>query len=193
MLAATISRSARYGFWAGPLIVAGHGALELLVVIGAAFGLQRYIQADMVRGAVALVGAVVLLLMGFDLLRNVRRLSMSISGGSKLSKTGSVAAGVATSVSNPYWWIWWVGAGIPTYVATAGENGLPGAISFLSGHITSDLAWYSFAAFLVSRGRGNGRGLMNDAVYRGLMLVCGLVLIGFGAWFGWNGITWLRG
>jgi len=42
MLGVTISGSLRKGFIAGPLVVLGHGILELLLVFAMAFGLSAF-------------------------------------------------------------------------------------------------------------------------------------------------------
>ena len=193
MLAATVSRSAREGFWAGPLIVAGHAVLELAVVIAIAMGLGRFLKHDTVRGGIAIVGAAILLYMGAGLLRNLRRLTMNAAAQGGPSVLGSVQAGVLTSLSNPYWSIWWAGSGLAAYVKLVGDSGLTGAAYFFTGHILSDLVWFSLVSLLVTLGRrqGNGRGLINDRLYQGMMAVCGLTLIGFGVWFAWSGCQWL--
>jgi hypothetical protein len=43
-----------------------------------------------------------------------------------------------------------------------------------------DLGWYS----LVSWGISKGRELISDRAYRGIILACALVLIGFSLYFG---------
>jgi hypothetical protein len=40
---------------------------------------------------------------------------------------------------------------------------------------------------LVSFGVAGGRRIMPDTVYRGLVVLCGAVVMGFGLWFLWNG------
>jgi hypothetical protein len=50
---------------------------------------------------------------------------------------------------------------------------------FFGGHILPDLAWYSFVAALVA----TGRRVLNDGVYRGLILACAAFLLGLGVWF----------
>lgn len=41
VLTITISETARRGFWAGPLIIVGHGILELILFIAIFFGFNR--------------------------------------------------------------------------------------------------------------------------------------------------------
>jgi hypothetical protein len=57
--------------------------------------------------------------------------------------------------------------------------GIAGIVVFFIGHISADLAWYSLVSFAVARGRT----LMGDKGYRLILLLCGIFLISFGAWF----------
>ena len=187
MFAATVAHSARGGFWAGPLIVLGHGALELGVVIGVSYGLASLLQASAVRGGIALGGAAMLLYMGLGLVRHVRQLSFEASAQTSASRARSFAAGVVTSLSNPYWSLWWASVGV-SYINLAADQGLAGAVSFYTGHISADLSWFSLVALVASRG---GRGALPAKAYRAVIIGCAAVMIGFGAYFGWAGVRWL--
>jgi hypothetical protein len=52
-------------------------------------------------------------------------------------------------------------------------------LSFYSGHILSDLTWYSLVAAAVA----SGRKLCPPLVYRAMITLCGLVLVGLGGLF----------
>ena len=55
-LTATISESSRRGFIAGPLMVAGHAVLELLLVFALLLGLALFLQKPVVFAAIAVTG-----------------------------------------------------------------------------------------------------------------------------------------
>ena len=98
-----------------------------------------------------------------------------------------VASGIVVSLANPYWTIWWATIGLG-YLVIGLRFGLVGVAVFFAGHILADLAWYT----LVSVGIASGRGILPDRVYRGMLALCGVVLIGFGAWFLWTGYAACR-
>ena len=193
MLTATVSRSARGGFWVGPLIVAGHGVLELAVVLGVYYGLAGVLQLDAVRGSIAVFGGVLLVILGVSSVRQAPNLSLKAESAHQASKTGSLAVGALTSLANPYWSLWWAVTGLAAIMAALSEAGPTGAVVFYAGHISSDLVWYSIVAFLVSRATaaGSERGWISERFYRGLIAVCGIVLIGFGLLFLVFGAIWL--
>jgi len=88
------------------------------------------------------------------------------------------AAGVITSISHPYFWLWWltVGAGL---VLMGLEISLVAAIIFLFGHLMADLSWYT----LVSTAFSRGKSLMSEGTYQKILVGCGVFLMVFGVWF----------
>jgi len=111
LLTITLSESSRRGFLAGPLIVLGHGILELVLVLLLLLGLAPMLKNDQVIGSVGLVGAVVLIWMAVGMIRSLP--SLSLEGMSKDNKsTNPVWAGILMSLANPYWIIWWASIGL---------------------------------------------------------------------------------
>ncbi len=185
VLTVTISQVASKGFFAGPLIVLGHGILELSLVVAVAFGLGRFLTRGPVIGTVAVLGGIFLVYLGFGTLRSLKGLSLAIQTRAEGSKITDhpVMAGILTSLSNPYWTIWWASIGVG-YIAISRRLGLWGLSSFFVGHILSDLSWYSFVALTLTLGRR----MITDRLYRGVVAVCGLFLVGFGLYFGYSGL-----
>ncbi len=189
LLALTVGEVARRGFWAGPLLILGHGILELALVVALVAGLSRLVGNNLVSGVVGIVGGLVLLAMGFATLRTAWQGATLPVAGSGTRRSGTlVVSGVIVSIANPYWFIWWVTLGT-TYLLWALKVGIAGVALFFSGHILADLGWYALVAFVIATGR---RGL-NAAAYRWLLVVCGLALLVLGGYFIASGIRFLRG
>jgi threonine/homoserine/homoserine lactone efflux protein len=169
----------------GPLIVLGHGLLEVLLIVAVILGLGKVLARGPVIGAVGLVGGAVLLWMGWGMLTSLRtlRLATAEAGG---RRTHPVVAGIVTSLCNPYWAVWWAGVGL-NYIAHSMQFGLLGLGFFYVGHILSDLAWYSS----ISVSLALGRRLLTDRTYRGLVTACAVFLVGIGLYFGYDGIRTL--
>jgi len=185
VLTVTISQVAARGFLAGPLIVLGHGLLELSLVAAVALGFGQIITRGPVIGTIAILGGLFLIYLGYDILRSLRGLSFSLqkrNQGRTRVMGHPVMAGLLTSLSNPYWTIWWATIGLG-YIALSRRMGLLGLASFFTGHILSDLSWYSFVGLALTLGRR----LITDRLYRGLVGFCGLFLVGFGLYFGYSG------
>lgn len=181
LLAITISESARRGFWAGPRLILGHGILELGVIAALAFGLSEFMNHELLPPIIGLMGGTILTGIGFTTLRKGQQRE-TVMPSAKTAGTAQnntpIVAGILGSVSNPYWFIWWVTLGT-TYLLWALKLGVAGVATFFSGHILADLAWYALVAFVIA----SGRKVINDRVYRGLLVVCGLALIFLGVFF----------
>ncbi|HEY66345.1 MAG TPA: LysE family transporter [Caldilineae bacterium] len=194
LTALAISEGARAGFWSGPKLALGHGLIEGALVFAIAYGLGGWLQRPVVAGVVGLAGGVLLLWMGYGLIAGVRRGELSLENARTASapgvvRLGQVTAGVLVSVGNPFWSLWWatVGASQILRVVPYGLAGL--AFFYVFGHWTTDLGWLS----LLSGATSSGRGLISDRVYRLALMICGLFLIAFAAYFGWSGWRFLWG
>ena len=181
LLTITLSESARRGFIAGPLIVLGHGILELVLMLLLLAGLAPILKNDHVIGTVGLVGAVVLIWMAMGMIRSLPKLSLegTVAEG---KGTHPVWAGIIMSLANPYWIIWWATIGLG-YILYSLDLGMLGVVAFFLGHILADLAWYAAVSFAVA----NGRRFMSDQIYKGVIGCCAVALLGFGIYFGFSG------
>ena len=63
---------------------------------------------------------------------------------------GLIGLGIATTVGNPFWYLWWIGTG-GWYVLSTKQDGLVALAAFYLGHITADYAWNIFLASAVAR------------------------------------------
>lgn len=181
VLTATISETLKRGFRAGPVIVAGHALLEMLVLVAVVLGLGRWITAPEIMRILGLIGGGLLIVMGSHMAWTAEaavRVALETRPDPRASVRGPMLAGILTSVSNPYWVLWWATIGL-NLASVALSHGTPGLLSFYAGHILSDLAWYSLVAAAVA----SGRRLCPPRAYRILITLCGLALVGLGGVF----------
>jgi threonine/homoserine/homoserine lactone efflux protein len=186
LLTATISESTQRGFIAGPLMIAGHAVLELTLVIGLLLGLAPFFQLPVVFAATALAGSAILFWMAYGMFKSLPKLSLSWEGKQK-KLNHPMVSGILMSVSNPYWIIWWATIGVG-YIIYSTQFGLWGVAFFFAGHISADLAWYSFISAAVA----GGRHLVPDRLYRGLIAFCAVFLVVFAGYFAYAGFEKLK-
>ena len=185
-----VTETARRGFIAGPLITIGHALLELAMVVALVFGLGDLLKQNAVAGTIGLLGGLLLLWMGFDIVRSAWQGKVSFDTTRDVSASSSgnpIIAGILTSVANPYWILWWATVGA-AYLITFRAFGIVGIVAFYIGHTLADWVWNNVVAFVVATGR---RG-MTDRVYRGILIVCGAFLIALSFYFVNSGINFLR-
>ncbi len=185
LLTITVGEATRRGFWAGPLIILGHGLLELALVLLLLTGLGTILNRPLVLGTVGLVGGGILVWMGLGLLRASRTSQLKFEATSAKGMH-PVWSGIVMSLANPYWLLWWLTIGLG-YVIFAARYGFLGVFLFFTGHILADLAWYT----LVSAAVAYGRNFFTDGLYRGFLAGCGCFLFLFSLYFGFQGVKFL--
>jgi threonine/homoserine/homoserine lactone efflux protein len=185
---AIVSQSPRRGWITGPLIATGHSFLELVLVLLISIGLSSVLNQPSIQTAIALLGGGLLVWMGLDMLVKIWRGRMNLPDGTvsteNYSSLGLVGLGMVTTISNPFWYAWWISvAGV--YLLQARELGGAAIGAFYIGHISADFAWDTLLASIVS---GSKRWITNR-IYRGLIVACALFFIFLGGVFIAQGIN----
>jgi threonine/homoserine/homoserine lactone efflux protein len=183
LLTATIGESSRRGFKAGPLMIVGHGILELALVLALLLGLAPFLNQDRVFAGIALAGAGILIWMAVGMFRSLPSLSLSFDADAEQGGH-LILRGALMSVANPYWTIWWATIGLG-YILHCMRFGAWGIFFFFTGHILADLAWYALISGAVSKGRR----LLNDRLYRGVIGACAGFLVVFAGYFVFSGVN----
>ncbi len=182
LLTVTVSESPRRGAMTGPLLIAGHGILELGLVLCLLMGLAPFFQQEAVFIVCATFGSAVLIWMAWGMLRALPSLSLK-GHGAEGKKGNLLITGALLSIANPYWTIWWVSIGMG-YILHSRELGKWGVVSFFSGHILADLLWYAAISCAVWKGKS----FLSDRTYRIFIGACALFLIGFAVLFAGSGL-----
>lgn len=182
LLTVTISESSRRGALAGPLMILGHGILELALVLALLAGLAPFLKRDEVFIVIALAGGIILLWMAISMFRSLPELRLDLKP-QEGSGQNLVLAGILFSLANPYWTIWWASIGLG-YILQSVKFGILGVVSFFAGHILADLAWYAFVSFGIAKGKK----YFSDTFYRRLIGGCASFLLLFSCYFFWSGI-----
>jgi threonine/homoserine/homoserine lactone efflux protein len=145
-------------------LVAGHGIVEAFIIVGIIFGLHSLPY----QTGIALLGCVTIVILGV--------LQFMAEPGKQAARDGDARApfvkGIVLTLSNPYWWIWWLTFG-------AGFLALqPAYAAFFVGHISADLVWFGILAFTASRGAA----ILGEK-YRWVVKGSGVAMAAFGIVF----------
>lgn len=186
MLGVTIEGSLKRGYSAGPLVVLGHGILEFALVFAMAFGLKDFFSNPIIAGLIGLFGGGFLAWMGYDMIKACLKKTVSLEdqGNGGMGQRNLVLAGIVVSATNPYFILWWASTGMES-IRQAYVLGVLGVLVFFFGHILSDFTWYVAISTAFSRGKK----LMNDTVYRWVILCLGAFILIFSIKFiigGWQ-------
>ncbi|MGR6835197.1 LysE family transporter [Syntrophomonas erecta] len=189
LLTYTIASSTERGASAGPLTVLGHALLELLVVVSLLAGASSFLSQRAVTSSIAIIGGFFLVFLGYNMVKEVRLDKIHLpsrqeaqAGKGRLMHP--FPAGILVSLANPYWFVWWATVGLG-YLTIAIQTGYQGVAAFFTGHIISDLIWYSFIAAVVA----GGKRFLKPSLFRLILLLCGVFLGGLGIFFIYTGIN----
>ena len=159
---------------AGALVAVGHGVVEVPLMVAIFFGLGRLMELPNVKAGIGLVGGVLLLAMGADMLRSMNRAEVT----ARASERSSFVAGMLLSVGSPYFIVWWATVGAALIIRSVGF-GLGGFLVFAVVHWLCDFVWYYFLSALSYKG-GQFFGRIFQKI---LFAVCGTALLFFAARF----------
>jgi threonine/homoserine/homoserine lactone efflux protein len=193
LTALALSEGVRVGRWSGARLALGHGLVEIPLVFAVAYGLGTWLRQPVVGGIVGLVGAAVLLWMGYGLTVGAWRGQMALTdaaGGPVPGalRWGHVPGGAFFTLANPYWSLWWATLGAAYVARVTAMNLGPLTVGGLAiTHWLTDLLWLGVLSLLVA----SGRRLISPKAYRAVLLACGVFLLGFGLYFAWSGFHFI--
>ena len=174
MTAAAVGTGARSPH-AGLMVAVGHGIVEFPLMALIYFGVGEYLEIASVRAVIFSLGGLFLLLMGYDMLRSVRRVSGI--GESSASKH-PLTAGIVLSLGNAYFLVWWATVGA-SLISRAVTYGLAGVMTFAVVHWSCDAGWFWF----LSAASSKGGSVFGVRFQKAVFLVCGVFLLVFGVLF----------
>lgn len=182
LLTVTIAESSRRGMLTGPMLIVGHGLLELTVVIALLSGFAPLLLRNDVFVTVSLVGGAILLWMALSMLRGLPNLCLEHDKKTSRSEN-IIVTGAVLSALNPYFILWWATIGLG-YIVYSATFGIAGIIFFFLGHILADLGWYSCVSWMIVKGKR----FISNTSYRRIIAGCAVFLLVFAGYFFYSGI-----
>jgi threonine/homoserine/homoserine lactone efflux protein len=186
LLAVDIAETPRHGWQTGPIISIGHAISEIAVVVALASGFVALNENQGLARIISIVGGGALIIMGvvmgYDALK--QRVIYEAEKEDRRSQHRLAGKGIAATLSNPYWFVWWATTGL-AFVVKSLKFGVIGPVVFYFGHIMSDFVWYTAVSVLLWRGKNliMGKGL------KILILGCAAFLLYLGVSFVIDGVS----
>ncbi len=186
LLAVGIAETPKSGWQTGPVISIGHAIAEIFVVIVLFFAVEAIAANPFITNLIGIVGGAALILMGlmmaYDLYK--KQIRYEAEPMTEHSRTKLGAKGITATLSNPYWFVWWMTVGLALLVKSQ-SFGLIGPIVFYFGHILSDFVWYTFVSVVL----WNGRKLIMGRGLTVLLSTCAVFLLYLGVSFIIDGLA----
>ena len=118
LFALVVARTPKEGLSTGTLMAVGHSILELFMVIALSFGLALFVrESPTVSRVIAILGGVGLLYMAYGMFTSLRQHDGPVSKSSFAARDGKsstsqlIGMGIATTISSPFWFMWWIMVG----------------------------------------------------------------------------------
>jgi len=159
---------------AGAWIALGHFLVEVPLILAIAAGFSYIFDQNWVAILIGIAGGGILLFMGGQMFIN-----RDIPDAEKKAfPMHPILAGILTTVSNPYFILWWLTVGALLTMRSL-EYGAIGLIGFIVVHEFCDLGW----EYLVSYSVNTSKRLWNQRIRQWVFGICGVVMAGFGLYF----------
>jgi threonine/homoserine/homoserine lactone efflux protein len=153
---------------AGALVAIGHGIVEVPLMVAVFYGVGRLMALSYVQAGIALLGGLLLLVMGVGMLRSIRQAEV----GSDQDTRSPIVAGILLSIGNPYFLVWWATVGAALIMRSL-RFGVLGFVAFGALHWLCDLAWGYFLSALSFKGGAFFGRRFQQVVF----VVCGMFLV----------------
>ena len=179
-----IKKGLQYGFFPAFLTSLGAVSADTTYLILVYLGLAHFIAIPLVKGMIWCLGAVVLLYLGYG---SVKTSSETLVTRDEKPRN-SFITGYMITISNPMTIVWWLGV-FGSLLASMGDisriNAFLNSLTIVIGVVL----WFLALSLLLHWGRR----VVNETTTRYISVVAGIVLIGFGLYFGYNVISLIIG
>lgn len=179
VMAAIVTEAPRQGWRVGPLVAVGHTLLELILVVLLGLSLSFGLATPLARRMIAIAGGLVLIFIGLSYILGTWRGRITLPQADETSPQRSwpsmILLGVVTTVSNPFWYTWWVTVAAG-YLAQARQLSTLAVAIFYIGHISADFAWDTTLSVATS----TGTRYLSARRYQILIVLTGLFMLYLG-------------
>ncbi|MGF2615864.1 amino acid transporter [Rossellomorea vietnamensis] len=180
---ARLDKGIRNGFWHAWVVGAGSMIADAVFMLLVYVGMVQFLNIPAVQIFLWLFGGFILIYSGIESMISVKSYSFE-SIRKKDSLTKCFFTGFIMSISSPLSILFWLGIYGSILAKTASENGTGDLLVYSSMIFLGLTIWDVFVALLTT----SLKKYFNSNVLIAVSILSGLSLIGFGAYFGYQGI-----
>jgi threonine/homoserine/homoserine lactone efflux protein len=174
-----ITEGSKFGAKSGFLFAIGHTVVEFSLVIVLALGLLTVANEPTARLATGVAGGLALLVFGLIQIREAMSPKPVEMRKEKMAVKSHFLVGTVFTGLNPYFIFWWLVPGTKLILDAIAFASWAGVFLMYIAHIWMDYAWLTGTAYLAKRGTK----FVDRKGYRIVLILFGLILIGFGFYF----------
>ncbi len=174
-----ITEGTKSGVRSGLLFAIGHTAVEFSLVVVLALGLLTVANEPAVKLVIGVAGGLALLAFGLLQIRESLSPKPIETHSEKRAYKSHFLVGTVFTGLNPYFILWWLIPGAKLILDSIAFASWAGVLLMYVAHVWMDYAWLMGTAYLARRGTK----FVNRKGYRIVLVLFGLILIGFGIYF----------
>lgn len=183
-----VKRGVSKGFKAAFAVCLGAALGDYFCLLVTYLGLAQFISTDTAKGIVWLTGSMILLVLGYQTIKQDISKKMFDSDEASENKN-SIGLGFTLAIANPMSIVWWVGVFSATMGSAEALEISFNQLMFNSWIIVGVMIWMGFLCFISSLGKR----LINEKALHVVSKIAGLSLMAFGLSFGYNAVLSLFG
>ncbi|WP_409253920.1 LysE family transporter [Bacillus sp. SCS-153A] len=185
---ARLDKGIKNGFWHAWVVGAGSMMADAILMLLVYIGMVQFLDIPAVQVFLWLFGGFVLIYSGIESMVSIK--SFSIETARKRDSLGKCfLTGFIMSISSPLSILFWLGIYGSVLAKTASENGTGDLLIYSSMIFLGLTLWDIFVAMLTT----SLRRYFNSHILLIISILSGISLIGFGVYFGYQGILSLFG
>ncbi|MBS3680913.1 LysE family transporter [Ornithinibacillus massiliensis] len=184
--AAQLDRGIKGGFFPAWFVGLGAITADAFYMLIVYLGIVHIVEIPFVQTFLWLFGGFVLIYTGVESMLSAKDIKAD-NNRNKEPLHQSFIAGFIMSITNPLTILFWLGIYGSVLAKTASSYGLQSLIIYSCAIFIGLLAWDIAMAAVSS----SFRKILNHQVLTGIAIISGLALIGFGLYFGWQGVLLL--
>jgi len=177
-----ITHGTKSGAKGGLAFSVGHTIFELSFVVFLALTLKTVTNEankQLINLILGVTGGTALFVFGFLQIRESLISKSTVAGKGGIQSKNPLLLGTLFTGLNPYFIIWWLTIGMTLIVNALDLASFAGVFLMYVLHVWMDYAWLIGTAYLAKKGTN----LVGRKGYRGVMIIFGAILIGYGLYF----------
>ncbi|MFC4100193.1 LysE family transporter [Paenibacillus xanthanilyticus] len=186
---ARLDKGIKNGFWHAWIVGTGSMMADAVFMLLIYMGVVQFLNIPIVQIFLWLFGGIILIYSGFESIQSANKIPIAYQGRRKDSLWRSFLVGFMLSITSPMSILFWLGIYGSILAKTATSYGTSHLLLYSSMIFLGLMLWDICVASLTT----GMRRFLNEKSLMGISVLSGVSLIGFGAYFGYQGIQALAG
>ncbi|SFK14773.1 MULTISPECIES: LysE family transporter [unclassified Bacillus (in: firmicutes)] len=185
---AQINKGIKNGFWSAWLVGVGAMSADIIMMLLIYFGVSTYLTTPIAQLCIWIFGFVTMLYLGYESIKDASKQVQHSLTGEKEHPFKSFLSGFAIAISNPLNIVFWIGiygSVLTNAISTVGKEQ---ALWYSTAIFAGIALWDLFMATSIHLGRR----FVNRVVMKWISISAGIILIGFGIYFGYQAVLEIK-